>query len=135
MDITYKRLQKLISSFKRATKLICKQGTEQWSRVHPMIGHRAELFEILASTSLKYIIVYNYTSTSKQKFLFVSEAKEGYLSTPPMLYSCMNISQLRHTKSLTKVQSYKVPGLHTTPPINSLIVVSLHDFGTGNVLP
>jgi hypothetical protein len=63
------------------------------------------------------MIVYNFTSTSKQKIPFVSKAKEGYLSTPPLLYSYMNISRLRHTKSLTKViPSYEVDGLHITAP-------------------
>ena len=69
------------------------------------------------SALLKFKIVHIYTGTSKQKLPFVLEAKEGFLSTPPMSYSCMNISQLHHTKSLTKVvPSYEVPGLHITAP-------------------
>ena len=69
-------------------------------------------------TFFKYIFVYHFTSTSIQKYPFVLEAKEGYLSNPPSSYSCMNILRLRHTKSLNKViLSYEVAGLHITAPI------------------
>ena len=52
-----------------------------------LIGkHTAERIDMFANTIFNFMSVYIYTSTSKQKFPFVSEAKEGYLSTPPMLY-------------------------------------------------
>ena len=48
----------------------------------------------------------------------MSEAIEGYLSTPPLSYSCMNILRLCHTKSLKNViLSYEVTGLHITAPL------------------
>ena len=54
------------------------------------------------------------------------KAKEGYLSTPYSSYSCMNISQLCHTKPLTKViPSYEVAGLHITAPILVLAITVL----------
>jgi hypothetical protein len=62
--------------------------------------HTPERIDMFDATPFKFINVNFYTSKSKQKFLFVLEAKEGYLSTPPMLYSCMNISLF---ESLTKV--------------------------------
>ena len=74
----------------------------------------------------KYILVYKYSCTSKQKFPFMSEAKEGYLSTPMMSYSCMDIARLRHTKSLTKVvPSNEVAGFHITAPMSGCIMYSL----------
>jgi hypothetical protein len=59
----------------------------------------------------------------KTKIPFVSEAKEEYLFTPTMSYSCMYISWLCHTKSPTKVVlSYEVAGFHITAPFLSIQV-------------
>jgi len=70
---------------------------------------------MLDYTIFKFKYVYIYTSTSKQNVPFVSKAKEGYLSTPHMLYSCMYILGLLLMKSVTKVvPSYDIPGLNIT---------------------
>jgi len=92
IDITFIMLQKIILSYKRATIIIFEREPEPWSRVHPMTHHTAKLINQFDDALFKYLNVYTYASTSKQKFPFVSEAKEGYLSTPPLSYSCMNIS-------------------------------------------
>ena len=68
------------------------KGTWSLSRVHSMTPHTAETIDMLLRALLKYIIVYTAKSTPKQKFPFVLEAKEGYLSTPPTSCSCMHIS-------------------------------------------
>jgi hypothetical protein len=117
MDITYIRLQKLISSYKTARSQRQTQEIELWTRVRHITYYTAKPFDVSIHTFFKYIIVYNYIRTSKQKFPFVSEAKEGYLSTQTMSYSCMDIARLCHTKSLTKVvPSYEVAGFHITAP-------------------
>ena len=119
MDITYIRIQKLVSSYRTATNRRQKVGTRQWTRIQLVSRHTAEHIDVLVNAFFKYIFVYNNTRTSKQKFLFMLEAKEGYLSTPTMSYSCMHIARLRHTKSLSKVvPSYEVAGFHITAPIS-----------------
>ena len=98
-------------------KRYIRDGTNPLSRVCHMTWHTTEPINFCAMAIFTFIIVYSYTSISKQKFPFVSEAKEGYLSTPLMSCSCIHISPLHHTKSLTNVvPSYEVPGLHITPP-------------------
>ncbi len=92
---------------------------ELWYEVHPTTWHITSLLACQPSLFLKYIICYNYTHTSKQKFPFVLEAKEGYLSIPTMSYSWMDIARLRNTKSQTKVvPSCKVTGFHITAPLS-----------------
>ena len=71
-------MQKLTSSYERVINLRQKTGTEQWSDVHFMYIYTAEPVDKSVYTLFKHTIVYNYTRTSKQKFPFVSEAKEGY---------------------------------------------------------
>ena len=66
-----------------------KKGIKLWSEVQSMCNYSTEPIDRLDCALFKYIIV---TRTSKQKFPFVLEAKEGYLSTPTMSYSCMDIS-------------------------------------------
>ena len=117
MDITYKRLQKLISSYETAIHMRQKAVTDSGPQSNLCLTIPLSLSTCWLTLFFKYIIVYNYTRTSKQKFPFVSEAKEGYLSTA-MSYSCMDVSRLHHTKSLTKVvPSYEVAGFHKTAPI------------------
>jgi hypothetical protein len=72
--------------------MMAKEETEPLSRVCLMITLTTEPVDVTRRLSFTFINVYSYSSISKQKFSFMSEAKEGYLSTPPMLYSCMNIS-------------------------------------------
>ena len=69
-----------------------KKGIILWSKVQSMCHYTTEPINIFDCALFKFITVYNYTRTSKQKFPFVSDAKEGYLATPTMSYSCMDIS-------------------------------------------
>ena len=127
MKFRQTKLQKWISHTKGCKSWFCHMKRQQiWCqkkdkprcRVHPIICCTTETVDMLVIAIFEYITVYNHTRTSKQKFPFVSEAKEGYLSIPTMSYSCMDISGLRHTKSLTKVvPSYKITGFHITAPI------------------
>jgi len=117
MDVTYKRLQNKILSFKMVT-VINKKGTPNYdleSKPHPITLQSLSTCQL--TLFFKYIIICNFTRTSKQQFPFMLEAKGGYLSTPPMLYSCMDNSPLHHTKSLAKVVPwYEVTGFHITAP-------------------
>ena len=85
LEIPYKWLQKLI--------LLTKLHPNWYKNKKSTQGPELPSCSILPLSLSTCIVVFflNY-STSKQKFPFVSEAKEGYLSTPPMSYSCMNIS-------------------------------------------
>ena len=91
MDITCKRLQKLVSSYEMAINIKQNKEIKLWSKVQSMSLYTTEPIDRFDCALFKYITVYNYTRTSKQKFPFVLEAKEGYLSTPTMSYSCMDI--------------------------------------------
>ena len=53
-----------------------KRGTRQWSGFQSMSHDTTEPVDRKVNGRFKFIIVFNYTRTSKQKFPFVSEAKE-----------------------------------------------------------
>ena len=50
MDITYKRLQKLISSYKMARRQKQKQGIELWIKVQPKTLYTAKPINMLICT-------------------------------------------------------------------------------------
>ena len=68
MDITYKRLQKLTSSYKMAINIKQNKGIKLWSEVQSMCHYTTEPINRFDCALFKYITVYNYTRTSKQKF-------------------------------------------------------------------
>jgi hypothetical protein len=49
MDITYKCLQKLISSYKSATCMMLKEGTNPWFRAHPLDSYTTEHIGMMAA--------------------------------------------------------------------------------------
>ena len=101
-----------------------------------MVELSTEPINMSTKAFFTFINVYSYLSISKQKFSFMSEAKAGYLLTPQMSYSCMNISQLCNTKSLTKLAlSYEVSGLDiiTAPIILVLVMMPTVIFITGQI--
>ena len=66
IGITYKRLQKRVSSFRRARNRRQKVGPEQSTRIQPVSRHTAEPIDMVADAFLKYIFVYNYTRTQNK---------------------------------------------------------------------
>jgi len=67
MEISYKMLQKLSSSYERASRLVQKAGIHLRTIVRLKSKHTAEPIDMSHTSIFKLLHVYIYTSTSKQK--------------------------------------------------------------------
>jgi hypothetical protein len=66
MEITYKRLQNLISSYESTSKFVQKPSIEPRPRVDLMLDHNAEPIDMLHDTLFQLMIDYIYTHKNKK---------------------------------------------------------------------